>query len=299
MLSDALTRHNHHLSGPNRSDRIQLDLSAINVTWADRCPVVAVREEQDTLLARVAELAANSISESTRRAYQSDLIHFEAWGGRLPASPEHVASYLAAYADDLSVATLVRRIATLSKVHEMAGHPNPCRSEIVRATLRGIKRTRGTAQRQAKPLLKEDLVLVLNSLNETVRDTRDRALLLLGFLGGFRRSELVGLDHDDIVQVRQGLIATLRFSKTDQEGKGREIGIPYGRTRNCPVAALQAWLSHSDIHSGPIFRPVDRHGHVKEERLSGEAVSLVIRCPTSAPVGQNEGLHERRMAGSS
>lgn len=277
MPFDALPRDNNHLSSLNQTERTELDRSDINFTRRDQPFAMPVREVSHPLLARVAELAASSISESTRRAYHSDLAHFEAWGGPLPASPEHVASYLAAYADELSVATLVRRIATLSKVHEMAGLPNPCRSEIVRATLRGIKRTRGTAQRQAKPLLKEDLILVLNSLGEATRDVRDRALLLLGFAGGFRRSELVGLDHGDIVNVRQGLIATLRFSKTDQEGRGRQIGIPYGRTRYCPVAALTEWLSRTGIERGPILRPVDRHGHVQAERLSGEAVSLVIR----------------------
>lgn len=133
------------------------------------------------------------------------------------------------------------------------------------------------AQQQAKPLIRDDLMLVLDRLGSTVKEARDRALLLLGFAGGFRRSELVGLARADIERVRQGLVITLRFSKTDQEGAGRRIGIPHGRTRHCPVAALDAWLALSGIETGPIFRPVDRHSHVAPERLSGEAVSLVIR----------------------
>lgn len=225
----------------------------------------------------VADYVRASISESTRRAYQSDLAHFKTWGGGVPASPAIVASYLAAHAEELSVATLVRRVATLSKAHETRGLPNPCRSEIVRATLRGIKRTRGTAQQQAKPLVRDDLMLVLDRLGGTVKEARDRALLLLGFAGGFRRSELVGLNRADIGHVRQGLVITLRFSKTDQEGIGRRIGIPHGRARHCPVAALDAWLTLSGISDGPLFRPVDRHGHVSPGRLSGEAVSFVIR----------------------
>lgn len=227
---------------------------------------------------QVADLVEASISESTRRAYRADLDHFLVWGGTVPASPALVASYLASHADGLAVATLVRRTATLSKVHEARGFPNPCRAEIVRATLRGIRRIRGTAQQQAKPLLREDLMLVLDGLGATTtRDARDRALLLIGFAGGFRRSELVGLDHADIEHVRHGLVVTLRRSKTDQEGAGRKIGIPLGRTRYCPVAALDAWLSMTGSDSGPVFRPVDRHGHIQPERLSGEAVSLVIR----------------------
>ena len=172
----------------------------------------------------VAALVEASIADNTRRAYRSDLAHFAAWGGTLPAEPALVASYLAAHAETLSVATLVRRIATISKAHEARGLPNPCRSEIVRATLRGIKRTRGIAQREAKPLLREDLFRVLDAMGEGVKDARDRALLLIGFAGGFRRSEIVGLNCDDVERVRQGLIITLRRSKTDQEGGG-----PQGR----------------------------------------------------------------------
>jgi integrase len=110
-----------------------------------------------------------------------------------------------------------------------------------------------------------------------VKDARDRALLLIGFAGGFRRSEIVGLNCDDIERVRQGVIITLRRSKTDQEGAGRKVGIPFGRTRHCPALALERWLAVSRIEAGPIFRPVDRHGRVGSERLSGEAVSLVVK----------------------
>jgi integrase len=225
----------------------------------------------------VLRLIQHSLADSSRKAYQSDLVHFEAWGGTIPAASGTVAAYLAAHAETLSVATLVRRIATLSKAHEAKSLPTPCRSEIVRATLRGIKRLRGTAQREAKPLLRDDLFVLLDAMGESPKDVRDRALLLLGFAGGFRRSELVGLDRSDVEEVRQGLIVTLRRSKTDQEGAGRKIGIPHGRTRYCPVVALDAWLTLSGIQNGPIFRPVDRHGRIHPERLSGEAVSLVIQ----------------------
>jgi integrase len=245
----------------------------------DRIPMFAstCMTRADPILDEVAALVEASIANNTRRAYRSDLTHFEAWGGTLPAEPALMASYLAAHAETLSVATLVRRIATISKAHEARGLPNPCRSEIVRATLRGIKRTRGIAQREAKPLLREDLFRVLDFIGDGVKDVRDRALLLIGFAGGFRRSEIVGLDCDDIERVRQGFIVTLRRSKTDQEGAGRKVGIPFGRTRHCPVLALDGWLAASGLEAGAVFRPVDRHGRVGSERLSGEAVSLIIR----------------------
>src|SRR5208337_108929 len=127
--------------------------------------------------------------------------------------------------------------------HTAQGLLNPCRSEIVRATMRGVKRTRGVAQREAKPLLREDLFRVLDVIGEGTKDARDRALLLIGFAGGFRRSEIVALDCEDVEPVRQGLIVTLRRSKTDQGGVGRKVGIPFGRTRHCPVLALDRWRS--------------------------------------------------------
>ena len=129
-------------------------------------------------------------------------------------SAETVRVWAILHAETLSVATLVRRIATISKAHEASGLPNPCRTDIVRATLRGVKRTRGIAQREAKPLLREDLFRVLDAMGEGMKDARDRALLLIGFAGGFRRSEIVALDCGDFERVRQGLIITLRRSKT-------------------------------------------------------------------------------------
>jgi site-specific recombinase XerC len=105
-----------------------------------------------------------------------------------------------------------------------------------------------------------------------LRGIRDRALLLIGFAGGFRRSELVGLDWADIERVRQGIVITLRRSKTDQSGEGRKIAVPFGRTRWRPVTALKHWRDWAGIEDGAIFRRVDRHGRVLADRLSGEAV---------------------------
>jgi integrase len=222
-------------------------------------------------------LVRDSLAANTRRAYRFDIAAFEAWGGIIPASPAMVADYLADHAEQLSVATLVRRIASISKAHDAKGLPNPVRSEIVRATMRGIKRRRGCAQDQAKPLLKEDLFLVLDAMGDGVKDARDRALLLIGFAGGFRRSEIVGLDVADVEKVRQGLIVHLRRSKTDQDATGRKIGIPFGRTRFCPVLAVERWLEFSGIESGAIFRPINRHGRIAPGRLSGDAVSVVVK----------------------
>jgi site-specific recombinase XerD len=138
----------------------------------------------------VADYIRESLAENTRIAYLSDLAHFEKWGGQIPATPETIAEYLVAHRI-LSVATLNRRLAALAKVHRSRGFSNPTSVEVVKATLRGLKRIKGTAQRQATPLIKEDLLLVLETMGSRLKDVRDRALLLLGFAGGFRRSELI------------------------------------------------------------------------------------------------------------
>ena len=250
-----LNRHNPFLSRPTKGGK-STDLTT------DEAVEHFVRE---------------SLSEHTRKAYRADLAHFSDWGGELPASADLVARYLADHADTLAPSSLARRVATLSKVHEANGWSNPCRSEIVRATMRGIKRVKGTAQDQARPLLREDLFILLDALGDDARGKRDRALLLIGWAGGFRSSELVGLDLTDIEEVREGLVLHLRRSKTDQTGTGRKIGIPLGRTRHCPVAALSVWLGVLNKDDGPIFCPVDRHGNVQPDRLRSDAVSSILR----------------------
>lgn len=124
---------------------------------------------------------------------------------------------------------------------------------------------------------REDLFNVLDALGDDPRARRDRALLLIGWEGGFRSSELVGLDLTDVEEVREGLVLHLRRSKTDQTGKGRKIGIPVGRTRHCPVAALSVWQDALSKNEGPIFRPVDRHGNAQLGRLRSDAASTVLR----------------------
>jgi integrase len=136
-----------------------------------------------------------------------------------------------------------------------------------------------TGQRsgQAAPLLREDLFVVLAAMGDRLKDLRDRALLLIGFAGGLWRSELAAINLIDFERVREGIILTIRRSKTDQDGVGRKIGVPFGRTIHCPVRALENWLSAARVEEGPVFRPVDRHGRVSAGRLSGEAVALILR----------------------
>lgn len=239
MRELVLTSDNPHLSIPiDVAGEPQNEQFALNCTHGMSLQVLPaqIMSPGPPDSGAIDDLVRHSIASSTRIAYASDLKHFREWGGAFPATPEMIAAYVATYAGKLSVATITRRVATLSKAHQTMSRQNPCQSALVKATLQGLRRKHGTAQKQAKALTREDLFAILDAMGNGMKDVRDRALLLLGFAGGFRRSELVGLDVTDIEHVRQGIIITLRHSKTDQEGARRKIGIPHGRTRHCPVA---------------------------------------------------------------
>lgn len=224
-----------------------------------------------------------SRAKSSLRAYASDLRHFLNWGANVPCSPEMVARYLAEHGKTLAPTSLERRLTSISVAHSARGLPSPTRNELVRSVLKGIRRTRSIPLKQAKPLLRDDLFIVLDTMiGNSPKDLRDRSLLLLGFAGGFRRSELVGLDIGDIEQVRQGMVVTLRRSKTDQEAQGRKIGIPFGRTRHCPVKAMETWLQVVGTFGAPIYRPVGKGGHIASQRLSGNAICTIINGRLSA-----------------
>lgn len=218
-----------------------------------------------------------SLAKATQRAYKADLTHFRAWGGVLPSTSGQIALYLAEHAKTFSVATLRRRLATLAKAHRAAGFANPVDTEEVALTLRGIRRTHGKPQRQARPLECVDVLRMLPGPGGA-KAVRDRALLLVGFAGAFRRSELVGLDLEDLAFVDEGVIVTLRKSKTDQVGEGRKVAIPYGPESACPVRALREWIASGETLSGPVFRSVSRAGNISSSRLTPQAVALILKC---------------------
>jgi integrase len=132
------------------------------------------------------------------------------------------------------------------------------------------------------PLRVEDLVAIVSSLGGSTRDVRDRAILLVGFAGAFRRSELSAVECRWIERAGQGVVITLLRSKTDQEGKGRRIAIPRGRYPVCPVTALEAWLEASAITDGPVFRPVTKSGRVLGSRLSADAIAIIVKQRAAA-----------------
>lgn len=249
---------------------------------------------------RVHDYVRASRSDNTRRAYASDLRHFEAWTETrglepLPAAPATVAEYLADHADELKPSTLQRRLVAISQAHSLAGLLNPTTSATVREVMKGIRRTRGTAKNKKAALTTPQLQWVVAALPDSIAGRRDRALLLLGFAGALRRSEIAALDVADLADHAEGLVINLRRSKTDQEGEGRLIGLPHGsHPETCPVLAVRDWLERAGITAGPVLRAVDRHGNIADGRLSGEAVARIVKRSVA-----RAGLDPARFAGHS
>jgi site-specific recombinase XerD len=222
-------------------------------------------------------------SAATRRAYRSDFEIFAAWcqsrGIRdLPADPGAIAAFLAAEAKQgLKPSTIGRRAAAIGYAHKLAGHAAPTQDERVRAVLRGIRRTVGIAPSRKAPVTAERLIAMVAAGDSGLKALRDRALLLLGFAGAFRRSELIALDLADVEQVADGLLVTIRRLKTDQEGRAGTIAIVRGQIA-CPVAALRVWLTAGGISDGPIFRPIGKGGRVRPMRLTDRSVADIVKC---------------------
>ena len=238
-------------------------------------------------------------AQSTVRGYAADWRHFESWCkahevAALPATPQVVALYLTAHADVLKVSTLRRRLTAISQAHKTRSLVFDTKHTALREVWAGIKRTKGTAAAQKAPALTHDIVTMIAGLPDTLGGARDRALLLIGFAGAFRRSELVALEVDDLAFGTEGCAITLRRSKTDQEGEGRKIGIPHGSSPlTCPVRALKAWLGLAGVEDGPVFRSVTRHGGINGS-LSDKAVALIVKR-----AAQRAGLDPADYAGHS
>ena len=246
------------------------------------------------------EFIRASKAENTLRGYQSDWREFCAWCGShgllpLPAAPESIAAYIAECAGHLKPGSIQRRLNAIAEAHKAAGLDSPTAAGMVRNTLKGIKRTMGTAVVQKAAALTNDIRAMVDVADAGLIGTRDRALVLLGFAGAFRRSELVALDIEDCAFGKDGLTVTLRRSKTDQDAAGRKVGIPYGSNpETCPVRTVQAWLELAGISGGPLFRAISRHGQVRPRRLSPIDVARVVK-----KLADRAGLDAAKYAGHS
>jgi len=252
-------------------------------------PAVAAAE----LALAAASLAENAKAPNTRRAYESDWASWEAFCQAhdfvpLPAGPEQVVLYLTHLTTEFGIKgkrlrprTAERHLAAIATTHCALGLAFDRNVPALKKTLDGIRRKFTISQKGALALRTEDIIAICGTLGRDIRSQRNKAIILLGFAGGFRRSEIVGLNAEDLKFENGTLRVTLRKSKTDQVGKGRTIVIMPGRNpATCPVAAVRAWLTAADLeHEGddPAFRPVNRHSGVELNRLSDRAVDLIVK----------------------
>ena len=221
-------------------------------------------------------------SASTTRSYSQDVRHFRANGGKIPATPEMVADYISRFAGLLAIATLQHRLIAIHRAHSDKGLTSPVSDKLVKRTMQGIRRTFGVSQRRVQALVKDDLleILVLVAKQKPLKAARDKAILLIGFAGAFRRSELVALTVEDITPHAHGIELLIRRSKTDQESEGRTVFVPLAKSQErCPVIALRAWLELAEIGAGPLFRPVSRHDLLASAKaLTPQSVALVVKA---------------------
>ena len=230
----------------------------------------------------------NSKANNTLRAYQSDFRDFSAFCAKngfssMPTQPKIIALYITHLSKSSKFSTLKRRIASISVLHKLKGHYLDTKHPIIMENLHGIKRTLGTRQKAKKPILINDLKLIIKAIDK--EKIRDKALILIGFSGGFRRSELVNIHYDDIEFVTEGVKILIKRSKTDQSGEGSVKAIPYFDNQEfCPVVALKNYVNKkfSNTNEGKIFN------------ISDKSVALIVKR-----YAEKAGLDSSKYAGHS
>lgn len=241
--------------------------------------------ERERAFSEARRYAKKSRAKSTWRAYENDWAQFVAWCltvalDPLPADPDTVAMFVASQAaSGLSPSTITRRLAAIRLVHLGANHPSPHNTIQVMEVMRGIRRDWAKPPDRKAPAIDAEIKRMADAVEpETAKGLRDRALLLFGFAGAFRRSELVALSTWNLEERDEGLKITIEQSKTDQEAQGQVIAIlRQPDSRYCPVRALQDWLTVAGIERGALFRRMYRSDKVGSSRLSSQSVAMIIK----------------------
>jgi len=229
----------------------------------------------------------SSKANNTLRAYKSDFKDFATFCAKhrlnsLPSEPKIVSLYLTHLSKYSKISTLRRRLVSISMVHKLKGQYLDTKHPIIVENLMGIKRVKGSIQKGKKPILISHLKSIINVIDEkkieNIKKSRDKAIILIGIGGGFRRTELVSIDYDDLEFVSEGLKITIRRSKTDQFGEGMIKGLPYFTNQKyCPVFNLKKWLEISKINSGPVFRRFTKGSSLTDKRLTDQSVVLLMK----------------------
>jgi site-specific recombinase XerD len=239
--------------------------------------------QEETLLNLQSSKAKNTI-----RAYKSDFNHFSLFCVQngfksLPSEPKIISLYLTHLSTkDAKMSTLKRRLVSIGVIHKLNGHYLDTKHPSIIENIMGIKRRKGSNQKGKKPLLINDLKLLINVIDkynhEEIMRLRDRSIILIGFSGGFRRNEIVSLDIDDLDFVSEGLKINLKRSKTDQFGEGSVKGLPYfDNVKYCPVLSLKKWIEISKIVSGPLFKRFSKGSKLTDNRLTDQTIALLIK----------------------
>jgi site-specific recombinase XerD len=239
--------------------------------------------QEETLLNLQSSKANNTV-----RAYKSDFKEFGLFCSQngfksLPSEPKIVSLYLTYLSTkELKMSTLKRRLVSIGVIHRLKGHYLDTKHPSIIENIMGIKRRKGSIQKGKKPLLikhLKDLIDVIDQQdNEDIKKLRDRSIILIGFSGGFRRNEIVALDHDDLDFVPEGIKINLKKSKTDQFGEGFTKAIPYfDNSKYCPVVSLKKWIEISQIKSGPLFKRFTKGSKLSNNRLTDQTVALLIK----------------------
>ena len=220
-----------------------------------------------------------AVSDNTRLAYRNDIAHFVGMGFELPASPDQLQQYLLLCADKYNPRTLSRRLIAIGQWHQTQKLNDPTKDPNVAKTMNGIARLHGVPKKQAPAISMNDLKAMVRCLDEGAdsRSIRDKAILLIGFFGAFRRSELAALTWDKVEFASDGLIIQIPRSKTDQKVEGGDCIIPLGKEPNCAVRALIDWRATSKQYTGPVFRKLSQTGTLGMAAMNAESINLVVR----------------------
>jgi integrase len=242
----------------------------------------ALTPEGEAALAAARQIARDATAPATMRAYKADWIHFSQWCSAkgfapVPAAPEIVGAYLASLAESHSPATIRRRLSALAKMHRYNDLPWNSAHGAIQGPLQGLLRRHGRPPQKAAALTLALLRKLLATCDGSARGRRDRALLLFGFAGALRRSELVALNVEDVRMDADGLRLRIRRSKTDATGHGTEIGLPRGHFENtCPLRAFEAWQAVAQRSAGPLFRKISTRGNIGGAALHPDAVRRIL-----------------------